>query len=203
MPPQALPPTRRQAITALAGWPLLTAAQAPASGVSVEGQWFEATTRLADTELQLTGTGVRAVSWFKAFAAGLYLTQPARSTPQVIALAGPKRLRLRMLRDLPGSEFGKAVQKGVARNVSSTELLALQARLNAFGVLVAALGTVRLGSVVDLDHVPGQGMAMRLNGTLRGGAIAGDEFFVALLLSFLGEHPYDPKLKAGLLGLPA
>lgn len=196
-------PTRRHALQLLACWPLVAGAQGPAPGVNVEGQWFDAQTRLADIELQLNGTGVRAVSWFKAFAVGLYLSQPARSPAQVVGLVGPKRLRLRMLRDLPGSEFGKAVQKGVARNVSATELLALQDRLNAFGVQVAALGTVRLGSVVDLDHVPGQGMAMRLNGKLAGGAAVGDEFFVAVLLSFLGDRPYDKKLKAGLLGLAA
>jgi len=194
---------RRRALRALACWPLVAQAQTPWASVKVEGQSFDTRARVAGVDLQLNGTGIRAVAWFKAFAAGLYLTQPARSTDQVIGLAGPKRLQLRMLRDLPGSEFGKAVQKGVSRNVATTELPALQGRLEAFRTLVASLETVRLGDVVDLDHAPGQGMAMRLNGTLRGEVIAGDDFFVALLLSFLGEHPYDKKLKAGLLGLPS
>ena len=116
-------------------------------------------------------------------------------------MAGPKRLQLRMLRELPAAEFNKAVHKGVSRNVSAGQLQALQGRLDEFGTQVDALNKLKAGDVVDLDHEPGQGMAMRLNGTLRAGSIPGDDFFAALLLSFLGDEPYDKKLKAGLLGL--
>ena len=196
-------PTRRHALCALASLPWAVHRHATAAGVRVEGQWFDAVARVAGSELQLNGTGVRAVAWFKAFVAGLYLPQPARSTAQAVGQAGPKRLQLRMLRELPAAEFSKAIQKGVTRNVTAAELSALQDRLHTFEATVTAMGKVRLGDVIDLDQVPGQGMGMRLNGTLRGGAIAGDEFFAAVLLSFLGEQPYDNKLKAGLLGVAA
>jgi len=192
---------RRNALCALACLPWAAHAQLPPAGVKVEGQWFEGVAQVAGTGLLLNGTGLRAVAWFKAFAAGLYLTRPARSTQEVTALAGPKRLQLRMLRELPAVEFNKAVHKGVARNVSAGQLQALQQRLDQFGAQVDAIGKLNAGDVVDLDHEPGQGTAMRLNGTLRGRVIVGDDFFLALLLSFLGDKPYDARLKAGLLGL--
>lgn len=192
---------RRNVVRVLACLPWAAQAQTSSAGVRVEGQQFEAVAQVAGTDLLLNGAGVRAVAWFKAFAAGLYLARPARSTQEATAQAGPKRLQLRMLRELPAVEFNKAVHKGVARNVSVAQLQALQVRLDQFGAQVDALGKLKPGDVVDLDHEPGRGMAMRLNGTLRGVAIAGDDFYVALLLSFLGDQPYDPKLKAGLLGL--
>ena len=193
--------TRRQALWALACLPLAGHAQTSSVRVNVEGQRFDAVARVAGSELRLNGTGLRAVAWFKAFAVGLYLTAPARSTQEVTAMNGPKRLQLRMLRELPAAEFNKAVHKGVSRNVSAGQLQALQGRLDEFGTQVDALNKLKAGDVVDLDHEPGQGMAMRLNGTLRAGSIPGDDFFAALLLSFLGDEPYDKKLKAGLLGL--
>jgi len=193
-------PTRREALGALACLPLAGRAQTPSGGMNVEGQHFDAVARVAGTDLRLNGTGLRAVAWFKAFAAGLYLVRPARSAQEATAQEGPKRLQLRMLRELPAVEFNKAVHKGVSRNVSAAQLQALQLRLDQFGEVVDAQEKLRLGDVVDLDHEPGKGMAMRVNGTLRGGLIPGDDFYVALLLSFLGDQPYDKKLKAGLLG---
>ena len=69
-----------------------------------------------------------------------------------------------------------------------------------FEALVAATGTVHKGDVVNLDLEPGRGTAFRLNGTLRGEAIAGEDFYAALLRSFVGDRPYDRELRAGLLG---
>lgn len=201
MPTEARLPNRRDALCVLVCLPLASRAQPPSAVVNVEGQRFDAVARVGGIELRLNGAGVRAVAWFRAFAAGLYLAEPARSTQEATGQAGPKRLQLRMLRELPAAEFNKAVHKGVSRNVSAGQLQALQQRLDQFGAQVDALDKLKAGDVVDLDHEPGRGTAMRLNGTLRGSAIAGDDFFAALLLSFLGDHPYDKKLKAGLLGL--
>jgi flagellar motor switch/type III secretory pathway protein FliN len=174
---------------------------ARADRVNVEGQWFDKTTEVAGTPLRLNGTGVRAVAWFKGFAAGLYLTTgDARTASQALAAAGPKRLQMRMLQEVPAAEFSKAVRKGVARNSSAAEQAALAQRLVVFESQVAALRAVRPGDVVDLDLDPGRGLQLRLNGQPRGTVIAGDDFYAAVLRSFLGDKPYDDKLKAGLLG---
>lgn len=165
----------------------------------VEGQAFARRVTLAGTELQLNGTGVRAVAWFKGYAAGLYLSQPGRDLAQALAAPGPKRLQLRMLQDVPAAEFVKALRKGIDRNTPAAEQPALAPALERMAALVEALGSVRKGDTVDLDHDPARGLSLSLNGTLRGSPVPDELLYPALLRSFLGEHPYDQKLKAGLL----
>lgn len=169
----------------------------------IAGQPFETVQRVAETELQLNGAGLRAVAWFKAFAAGLYLASKTASADQAVSMAGPKRLQLRMLQDVPAVEFSKALHKGVLRNADAAAQSRLAERLAQFEQQIQALQQVRRGDVIDLDHEPGQGMAMRVNGTLRGAVVSGDDFFAAVLRSFIGNVPYDNKLKSGLLGGPA
>lgn len=165
----------------------------------VEGQAFARRVALAGTELQLNGTGVRAVAWFKGYAAGLYLPQRSTSLAQVLADGGPKRLQLRMLQDVPAAEFVKALNKGVERNAPAADAAALQPFQRRFADLIMQTGQVRKSDVVDLDLDPTRGMLFSLNGTLRGELAGGQELFNAVLRSFVGEHPYDEKLKAGLL----
>lgn len=185
------------ALGALAG--LVTLAPAWAQPVIVEGHPFERRVTVAGSELLLNGTGVRAVAWFKGYVAALYLRAPARDAAQVLAQAGPKRLQMLLLQDVPAAEFVKAFRKGVERNTPAAELPRLAERMARFEALVGALGQVRKGDLINLDLEPGRGMAFSVNGTLRGEAIAGEDFFAALLRSFVGDRPYDSKLKAGLL----
>jgi Chalcone isomerase-like len=189
--------SRRSFLAAAAGvvLPLQSGA-----GVSVEGQVFEDRVVLGGTPLTLNGTGVRAVAWFKGYAAGLYLAQRASTAAQVEAQAGPKRLQLRMLQDVPAAEFTKAFRKGVTRNCTPAQLAALGDRLDRFAGLIDGVGKVRKGDVIDLDLDPPRGLLFAINGKLRGAPISGDEFYAALLRAFVGEQPYDEKLRAGLLG---
>jgi hypothetical protein len=171
-----------------------------APAVVVEGQRFEARLRLADSELALNGTGVRAVAWFKGYVAGLYVPQRADSASAVLAQVGPKRLQLRMLQDVQPQEFVKALRKGIDRNTPEDQRAKLLERVERFAALILANGAVKKGDVIDLDWDPGRGMLFSRNGTLRGDPIPGTDFYAALLLSFIGEKPYDDALKLGLLG---
>ena len=165
----------------------------------VEGQAFAKRALVGGTELQLNGTGVRSVAWFKGFAAGLYLPQRSTSLVQVLAARGPKRLTLRMLQEVPSAEFVKALNKGVERNTAAAEMAELQPMMRRFAELINQTATVRKTDVIDLDLDPTRGMLFSVNGTLRGDVAAGPELFNALLRAFMGDQPYDQKLKAGLL----
>ena len=176
------------------------ASRADDAAVQVEGQAFQRHVRIADADLLLNGTGVRQVAWFKGFVAALYLPSRAGAQTQAVAMAGPKRLQIRMLYEVPAAEFVKAFRKGVERNAAPEQVQALTARMDDFSARVGALGKVRKGDVIDLDFEPGRGLAFRLNGTLHGEPIAGDDFYAALLRAFVGDKPYDERLKAGLLG---
>ena len=188
--------TRRHALA----W-LLAAAAAPAAAqLTVGGQTFDATVRVAGTPLVLNGVGMRAVAWIKGYAAALYLTGRARSADEVVAQPGPKRLRLVMLMGAPASEFIKAFDKGVARNVGAAEAEALAPRMAQFDAMLERIGQVAKGDIVDMDYEPERGMTLAFNGVVRGPAIPGADFYAGLLRAFVGDKPYDQRLRAGLLG---
>ena len=186
------------ALAALGG--LLPQARA---AVVLEGVSFDDRITLAGRELQLNGTGLRAAGWFKLYVAALYLPSRAGTAEQALAQAGPKRVRVVMLRKAPGPEFGKAVDKGVLRNVNPAEQEALRERLARLTDQMRAVPEVRGGDIVDLDHDPVRGTVMLLNAKVQGPWIPGADFYPALLRSFIGEHPYHRDLRAGLLGAPA
>jgi len=191
-------PSRRAWLLA-AGAALLVPARAQEGAVKVEGQSFATRLPLAGSELLLNGTGVRAVAWFKGYVAALYLPRRTSVVEQVLAMSGPKRLQLRLLQEVPAEELVKALQKGLSRNSAEPERLAERSERLARAML--AVGTVKKGDVIDLDQDPTRGTLFALNGTLRGEPIAGADFYTALLASFVGQRPYDKRLKAGLLGL--
>ena len=195
-----MPTSRRSvlcALLSLSAWPLAGRA---ATTVSVEGVAFETGLQLGGQDLQLNGTGVRAVAWFKGYAAALYLVRHAASAEEVLALTGPKRLRMCMLAEVPVAEFIKAIHKGIGRNAPADRQAGLSERIERFDQLILPLGKVRKGDTVDLDFVPTQGLVFSHNGQQRGAPIAGDDFYDALLGIFIGPHPVDDALKAGLLG---
>ncbi len=194
---------RRRVLKSLAG--LTALASAPSAvlaqpAVHLEGFSFEPQLLLAGSELHLNGTGVRQVAWFKGYVAAMYLAGPAHSAAKVVAMKGPKRLQLGMLQNVPAAEFTKALRKGLMRNVTSAELEGLGARVEHFANLVDGVGKVRRGDIVDLDYEPARGLVFSLNGTLRGDPIPGDDLYAGLLRAFVGDRPYDDKMKAGLLG---
>jgi hypothetical protein len=178
-------------------------AQSSEPASKIGGASFDRRAQVAGTELVLNGVGMRAVAWFKAYAAGLYLSARASSAEQVVAAPGPKRLQLRMLRELPAAEFVKAFKNGMARSSTPEGQGKLAARIDRFGEAVGAIGTLRGGDVVNLDFEPTRGTTFTLNGSPRGSVTEGADFYAALLRAFVGDQPYDEKMKAGLLGRAA
>lgn len=179
------------------------AAPVAAGVIKVEGVRFEDRAQLAGAELVLNGTGVRAVAWLKGYVAGLYLVRRASSAAEVQALPGPKRLRMVMLQGAPAAEFVKAFEKGLTRNSSEAEAAALRGRMDRFERALEGIGKVVPGDLVDLDFDPARGTSLVFNGRAREEPIAGADFYAALLRSFVGERPYDKRLRAGLLGVAA
>lgn len=172
----------------------------PARAADIDGQHFDDRIRLADADLVLNGTGLRAVAWLKGYAAGLYLVQKATSTEAVLAQTGPKRLRMKMMVDVDAKEFVKAFDKGMRRNLSEAERAPLTERMERFDRTVGALPQLKKGDVVDLDYLPSRGLVLSVNGKPHGEPFAGEEFYAGVLKIYIGRDPVDKKLKAGLLG---
>ena len=178
----------------------LLAASIGAQAAAIEGVQFDDRIRLADAELVLNGLGLRAVAWFKGYAAALYLGQKVRTAEAALASPGPKRVRMTMMVEVESREFAKAFEKGMKRNLTPAEREALAERIERFDRTVLALGVLKKGDVVDLDWLPARGLVLSVNGRPRGEPFAGEAFYGAILKIFIGPDPVDNKLKAGLLG---
>ncbi len=175
-------------------------AQAGAGGdIVLEGRRIAGRARVGGADLRLNGAGVRAVAWFKAFVAALYLDGPARTPAEAVATAGPKRLQMQLLHEVPAIELVKALRKGALRNTPANAQAALTPDLDELAARIEALGTLKKGDTLDLDWEPTRGVLLRLNGTLRAEVARADALFPAVLLAFIGERPYDQRLKTGLL----
>lgn len=153
-------------------------------------------------ELVLNGAGIRTRVFFKVYVGGLYLTEKKGAAGDVLALAGPKRVSMTMLRDLTAQQLSEALAEGIRNNASAAEQDALKARINELLGIMNALGEAKTGDTILLDFLPESGTRVVVNGQPRGKPIAGEDFYRALLKIWLGEKPVDEDLKKGMLGQP-
>jgi long-chain acyl-CoA synthetase len=179
-------------LLALLAWPVLAAEVA---GVHVEDR-----IKLESTELVLNGAGLRTKAFFKVYVAGLYLTEKKTSADAVLGLGGAKRVSMRLMRDLSARQLTDALDEGFRDNTPVAEQEPLKGRLAVLAAIMNALQSAKEGDLIALDWLPGTGTRVMLNGEPRGKAIAGEDFYRALLRIWLGDNPVSGSLKKALLG---
>jgi hypothetical protein len=166
----------------------------------LEGQIFDDAVPLDNRNLRLNGLGIRKIFFIKAYVAGLYLSEKASTPQDLIAMPGPKRLQLRMLRSAGPDDFNSALVSGMRKNSSEAELIKLTDRIGQLELTIKSIGSTVKGDVINLDYLPDLGTRLAVNGTSQGKLIAGADFYAALLSIFVGDKPVDASLKTGLLG---
>lgn len=151
-------------------------------------------------ELVLNGAGIRTRVFFKVYVGALYLPEKKATANDVLALAGPKRVAMAMLRDLTAQQLSEALGDGIRNNSTAAEQEALKARVEELLAIMNALGEAKKGDAITLDFLPESGTRVVVNGQPRGRPIAGEDFYRALLRIWLGDKPVDDDLKKGMLG---
>ena len=63
------------------------------------------------------------------------------------------------------------------------------------------MADMKSGERLSFTHKPGSGVLVEVGGAAKG-TVEGDDFAKALLSIWLGAHPPNASLKAGLLGGP-
>lgn len=190
---------------------LLAAAAAAACGVNaaqaapqpitdVYGVKFPAEIDLAGQHLVLNGAGARFKMIFKVYALGLYLAKKTSSADEAIAMGGAKRLSLSPLRELPMSEFGRLVTKGIQANASKDDFVKIVPDVARIGQLFAAYSKASPGEWLILDWVPGTGMVASFRGAVQGEPFVEPVFFRTIMKIWLGASPPDARLRSALLG---
>jgi Chalcone isomerase-like len=173
---------------------------AVAQVVEVEGVKFEPSAQVGGAPLQLNGAGVRTRAIFKVYAAGLYVPQKTNAAAVLLGQKGPRRVAITMLRNVDADTFSGALSEGLQKNLSEAQFTGFKAQIDALSANFKAAGEAKKGDAIHLEFTPEAGTRVLVNGKQQGSAIAGEDFYAALLRIWLGDKPVDADLKKGLLG---
>jgi hypothetical protein len=182
----------------------LFAVAAPLAAAMVVGN-----TTFADTlaltpdgpELVLNGAGERKILLFRIYAIGLYLPVRVRSMADAIAVKGPKRMHMVMLRDgITSKQVHDHVIARIEDGTQPSEMALMKARLEDLNRIIEAERVINAGGTISLDYIPGQGTIIRVNGAAKGEPMPGEDFYNALLRIWLGDRAKSLPLRDHLLG---
>lgn len=170
------------------------------AAVEMDGVVLEDSVQVAGRSLRLNGAGTSMRLMFKIYAMGLYLPQP-RGTPQdVLAVEGPRRVAITMLRSLRSVDFQGALAGYVKSEGSLLPEVAASGILQISQALAELTPGLHKGDQLTLDWVPGMGTVVELNHRPVAAPVRDIAVYNALLNIWLGERPADPSLKDKLLG---
>ena len=175
---------------------VLLLAALPAWAAEVAGVNIGEKASVANTELSLTGAGVRKRVFFQVYAIGLYV-QDRKADP--ISQPGPKRVQIHMLRDVGADTFNEALVEGIKANHSESQAKALEPRVAQFAATIAEFKEAKKGMTIALDW-NGKATQVVVDGKPAGQPIEGEDFYRALLRIWLGDKPVQDDLKRALLG---
>jgi long-chain acyl-CoA synthetase len=178
-------------IAALLAAPGLHAAEV--AGVKVDDSL-----RVGGSELLLNGAGLRSKLFIKVYVGALYVGQKSTSPAAIFDSPQPRRMVMRLLRDLDAETLASAMDEGLKNNLSPAELADMKTQAEQLAGIMKAIGKAREGDTIAIDF-SADGVAVSLNGETRG-KVAGPGFAKALLKVWLGEKPADASLKKALLG---
>ena len=178
----------------------LAAMGASAQPVEVEGVKLEPTAQVGGAALQLNGAGVRTRVIVKVYVAGLYVPAKANSAAALLAQKGPRRVAITMLRNVDADTFSGALSEGLQKNLTDAQFAGFKSQIDTLTANFRAAGEAKKGDVIHLEFAPDAGTRVVVNGKAQGSAIAGEDFYTALLRIWLGDKPVDGDLKKGLVG---
>lgn len=164
----------------------------------VAGVKLEEKAQAGGQELVLNGAGLRTKFFIQVYVGALYVAQKTNSPAAILDNPAPRRMVLRMLREMDADSLYGALDEGLRNNLNPAELAELQPQIDQLGTLMKGIGTIREGDVIAIDF-GAAGIELGLNGKLRG-KVEGAAFGKALLKVWLGDRPADASLKKALLG---
>jgi hypothetical protein len=176
---------------------LLVPCRLAAAGDTCDGVRFPQRVRVGDVQLVRNGVGIRRATIFNVhvYVAALYVAKRSRRAADLLKGGSPWSLTLHLTRDVSREEMAEALDDGMKENAPRLAA-GLRAERRRLATMLPAL---KEGKELTFQHLPGQGLTV-LGGSKRMGRIDSDAFADAILRIWLGPHPPDDDLKAGLLG---
>lgn len=182
---------RAALLAALIASPGLQAAEV--AGVKVDDR-----IRVGSSDLVLNGAGLRSKLFVKVYVGALYVGQKANTPAAIIDQNGPRRMVMRLLRDMDADTLHGALDEGLRNNLTPAELADMKPQADQLAGIMKGIGKVREGDSIAIDF-GAEGIVIALNGDSKG-KVAGGAFARALLKVWLGDKPADASLKKALLG---
>jgi hypothetical protein len=149
--------------------------------------------------LLLNGMGLRVATILNidVYVAGLYLERRSRDGKAIAGSEQLKQLRLTLVRDVDTEDMRENLRRGFRRAAGQTypKLAARFERLESW------IPNLKSGDRFVVTYRPNLGLEVR-HGDKALGSIDGADFATTLFSIWLGEHPPNEGLKAGLLGGP-
>lgn len=171
------------------------------ANVDIAGVKVEETVKVANTPLKLNGAGIRKKVFVNVYVAALYLTEKKSTTADIMALAGPKRIQLTMLRDVTSDTMGQSFMDGLNHNSTKAEKTKIVSQMQKFGEMFASIPELKKGDVVTVEWQPNVGSITLLNGKPTAEPYPDVAFFNALLRIWIGDNPAYGPLKTQMLGM--
>ena len=168
--------------------------------LEVEGVHLSESEVVTGTRLLLNGYTVRKRGYLKSNVVALYLPKPMHTTDAVLNLNGPRRLQIRILREMSGSAISRIFISDMERTATTAEFKQLIDVVAATGAMYADIKRILPGDVTNVDWIPGKGIVATLNGKPLGdGPINNELAYQIYLRMFMGANVSDTARDA-LLG---
>lgn len=171
----------------------------PAAALEIGGIEVAETISSADnkTTLLLNGAGLREKFYIDVYVGALYLPAKTTDAHAILSNEGPASVLMHILHsEISKQKLTDGWTDGLDANLSKDERQEIRPRLDAFNKLFTA---AHKGDVLGIEYTPERGTEVRINGEWRG-AVAGNDFFRALLKIWLGPNPVSKSLKQDMLG---
>ena len=165
----------------------------------IAGVRIATSARVGGSDLSLQGAGLRQRFKTDVYIIGLYLAEAKHSSEEAIGHKGPKRIALRLMRDVTAQSLVDALYEGIRDNTSANEFVKLKPAADELAAIMLPLKVAKKGDIVALDYVPDAGSQIVVNGRATGQPVPGQDLYRALLKIWIGDAPVDPDLKRALL----
>jgi hypothetical protein len=170
----------------------------PARALEIAGVEFPESAKLEECPLLLNGTAIRSVWGFKVYIVGLFLCEKNGDGNAIMKEdRRAKRIQISMLREVEQEQFVSTIQENIDKNFSAAEKEKYAGEIAAFFDCFDGGASLKKGSNVCVDFVPGKGMVVGVNDRCFE-PIPGDEFYHAILRLWIGQ-PLQESIREGLL----
>jgi hypothetical protein len=167
----------------------------PAIAKVVDGVDFPDRVDVAGVSLTRNGIGARTALFMRFYLAALYVEKVGTDAGALLAPERPRQVRLAIVKEVTRQRFQDAAREGFEKNTPSPSASLIE-RENRFLALMPGLVP---GDALTFSYEPGIGTRIEGN-KVKSIVIPGKDFADALMSIWMGPHPVDDDLKAGLLG---